>query len=1277
MSDSAFFPPGKIGPRGDAGPRGPQGPVGPGLNWVGGLRTGQEQDGTWELYEPNDAFYYSGSAYVVRQEFQAGDVIPLVTPGWDDYLELLASQGSVGPPGAIGPDGPTGPNGGPGRNGDQGPMGFPGTYADWLDQGNDGNYDDFLAVIRGTDGDRGPSGDPGTYAEWIARGHPHYSGENDPPTYDDFLEVIRGHQGQTGPSGTPGTFAEYEALNPGATYDQFVEVIRGPRGFTGQDGQDGDDGEDGADSTVPGPQGEPGTFSDWQAQPGNESKTYADFQAAFTGAQGIQGVSGFPGTYAEWLTKGNVGTYADFLLAIKGQKGDQGIPGEAGTYQEAMARGFTGSYQDFLNTLKGQQGEPGIQGDTGKQGLPGNAVYKGDQGPLGPIGLTGPSGPRGVNWTGPWDPDYHYVRYDAVSYAGGSYICVTDAVSTTATPSASGDWEALAAKGSAIGVKGPKGDPGAQGIQGIPGVTFTGAWDAGNDYAQYDIATWNGTTYIRMVAGTTPDSPDNDATNWAVFAAKGQSVQGPQGIQGGKGDKGDPGATGPAGAGLNWTGAWDSARAYAVNDVARYNGSSYRRTVAGTTITDPASDAAGIASTSTLTYQADGDTNGIVYAIGTLVGAFATPVPTPAGGSHGAYTLTGDDLAITVTTQQNGFEGWRMVDRANNSAWATWDTGANRAATFDFRTRSVAPTFLSMRSRSDDARYFPVGFALEGSVDNVAWTPLLNVADAGFTATGQWKGWAVAGAAAYRYLRLRQTSNNLAGSLDFQIGEVEFYGALNVLAVGAPNWEVIAAKGAVGAAGPKGDKGDTGAAGAAGAVGAQGPAGAQGPKGDKGDTGDVGPQGPAGSGGGGGASVAVSTLAARAAAATAGVGGLAFLTNVADAKKFIVSDGTHWLNVSDGTISADPAGPVTLTWNADGDTNGVFFYFGVQDPAAFSTPVPTATGSTSAGARVTLNSLTNAAGYSVGHLVDRASTGAGQGDAYSSANAAGQWIALDAMGATFAPTKLSLRHFAESGSSIINFVVEGSNDNAAWTNLLTVNGAAAAASFAWRNWDIAGAGYYRYLRVRQTGVNASGSNFMDIAEWEWYGTYKFNGQNTVLTWTADGDTNGLFYYLGTHPWTVPVPQVAGATTATGSRVALNASGTNGSTLSVGYAVSRGSTGAAGDAWGTLNAANQYIMADFLDRTFAPTMLSMRHYNEAGYSIINFVVEGSADNAAWTTLLTVNADPGAAAFAWRHWAIVGAAAYRYLRVRQTGLNAGGTNVFDLAELEWYGTLAPGY
>lgn len=295
-----------------------------------------------------------------------------------------------------------------------------------------------------------------------------------------------------------------------------------------------------------------------------------------------------------------------------------------------------------------------------------------------------------------------------------------------------------------------------------------------------------------------------------------------------------------------------------------------------------------------------------------------------------------------------------------------------------------------------------------------------------------------------------------------------------------------------GAAGDKGLQGDKGLVGDKGLTGDKGATGDKGPTGDRGAEGPQGPAGPAGAAGTGsaatGGAVPPYTLQNRPAPAT-GVGTLVFITDVPDAKKLQISDGARWLSVSDGLVAPNYVPPVNLVWTADGDTNGLFYYLGTRDQAVYAPPVPQAASQTvAAGTRVTLSTSAFAYTYGVSHLVDRAATGGGVGDAFSTANAANQWIMVDLLDHTFAPTILSLRHFNETGTALVNFVVEGSNDNAAWTNLLTVAGAAVPAALAWRHFAIAGAASYRYVRVRQTGANSSGNNYIDLAEMEWYGS---------------------------------------------------------------------------------------------------------------------------------------------------------------------------------------------
>jgi hypothetical protein len=153
-----------------------------------------------------------------------------------------------------------------------------------------------------------------------------------------------------------------------------------------------------------------------------------------------------------------------------------------------------------------------------------------------------------------------------VSFNGSSYVCVA------ATPiSPSGDptsWELIAAKGDtgatgATGATGPKGDTGAtgpagaNGAPGSPGATGTtgatgqgytwqGAYVAETAYFDYDVVSFNGSSYVvRPNYGPIVSSPAEDPTSWELFAQKGDT--GPAGATGSAGSAGATGPSGPPG----------------------------------------------------------------------------------------------------------------------------------------------------------------------------------------------------------------------------------------------------------------------------------------------------------------------------------------------------------------------------------------------------------------------------------------------------------------------------------------------------------------------------------------------------------------------------------------------------------------------------------------------------------------------------------------------------------------------------------------------------------
>jgi len=117
----------------------------------------------------------------------------------------------------------------------------------------------------------------------------------------------------------------------------------------------------------------------------------------------------------------------------------------------------------------------GAQGPAGPQGPQG---VQGPQGPQGPFGPQGPAGPAGSQ--GPAGPQ------------GGQ------------------------------GVQGPQGFPGANGA----GFNFRNAFDPSASYAVNDVVSFNGSSYVAILANSGPSNPtpDTNPTAWSLMAQQGSSV---------------------------------------------------------------------------------------------------------------------------------------------------------------------------------------------------------------------------------------------------------------------------------------------------------------------------------------------------------------------------------------------------------------------------------------------------------------------------------------------------------------------------------------------------------------------------------------------------------------------------------------------------------------------------------------------------------------------------------------------------------------------------------
>jgi len=108
-----------------------------------------------------------------------------------------------------------------------------------------------------------------------------------------------------------------------------------------------------------------------------------------------------------------------------------------------------------------------------------------------------------------------------------------------------------------MGPAGPQGAAGPAGPTGSQGLNWRGSWSPYATYALNDAASYNGSTYISLIANNTAYEPDTSFSAWSLVAIAGApgpqgpagtpGASGPQGTAGPVGPQGTPGAMGPAG----------------------------------------------------------------------------------------------------------------------------------------------------------------------------------------------------------------------------------------------------------------------------------------------------------------------------------------------------------------------------------------------------------------------------------------------------------------------------------------------------------------------------------------------------------------------------------------------------------------------------------------------------------------------------------------------------------------------------------------------------------
>ncbi len=225
------------------------------------------------------------------------------------------------------------------------------------------------------------------------------------------------------------------------------------------------------------------------------------------------------------------------------------------------------------------------------------------------------------------------------------------------------------------GPAGPQGTPGAAGPTGATGpqgLTWQGLWNNSAAYNLNDAVSFNGSSYISLIANNANNEPDTAPAVWSLVASSGApgtagpagspGATGPQGPAGAAGPQGPAGATGAAGAagamgptgatgpqgpqgtagptgpvgpqGLTWQGLWNSSAAYNLNDAVNYNGSSYISLIANNTNNEPDTAAPAWSLVASIGAAGPAGTSGPAGATG-ATGAAGPQGPTGASGPQG------------------------------------------------------------------------------------------------------------------------------------------------------------------------------------------------------------------------------------------------------------------------------------------------------------------------------------------------------------------------------------------------------------------------------------------------------------------------------------------------------------------------------------------------------------------------------------------------------------------------------------------------------------------
>ncbi|MBD2508284.1 discoidin domain-containing protein [Nostoc muscorum FACHB-395] len=166
------------------------------------------------------------------------------------------------------------------------------------------------------------------------------------------------------------------------------------------------------------------------------------------------------------------------------------------------------------------------------------------------------------------------------------------------------------------------------------------------------------------------------------------------------------------------------------------------------------------------------------------------------------------------------------------------------------------------------------------------------------------------------------------------------------------------------------------------------------------------------------------------------------------------------------------------------------------------------------------------------------------------------------------------------------------------------------------------------------------------------------------SYVSDGDTNGLFYYLGRQQNTVTWANPSG------NGITFSASGVENGSLS------QLSDRANSDFW-TPSANNSYVGFHIDVGTLKCNRYSIKsRSSNADYYPRNWQFQASVNGSNWVYLHSHTNDTALNDVnQWASWEIESSLGFSYFRLQTTGVNSSGYYHLCLSEIELYGTFTP--